>query len=58
MTPRTRDVIRSTSGFLVLRFLTRMAVLETTVSIALSPAARMVSPDSEGISESIVQQQA
>lgn len=46
ITPCILDAIRSTRELVVLRDLTRTAVLSTTVSIALSPAAFMVSPDS------------
>lgn len=46
MTPRIRDAIRSTSSCLVFLDLTRTAVLSTTVSMALRPAAFIVSPDS------------
>ena len=47
MTPLMRAAMRSTiAGFEGCLDLTRMAVLETTVSMALRPAAFMVSPDS------------
>ena len=46
MTPLIREVIRSTRGFLVFLDLTRTEVLSTTVSMALRPAAFIVSPDS------------
>jgi hypothetical protein len=47
MTPFMRAAMRSTiAGFEGFLDLTSMAVLETTVSMALRPAAFMVSPDS------------
>jgi hypothetical protein len=47
MTPSIREAIRSTNaGFVGDLDLIRTAVLDTTVSIAFSPAAFMVSPDS------------
>jgi hypothetical protein len=47
MTPSMRAAMRSTiAGFEGCLDLTSTAVLETTVSMALSPAAFMVSPDS------------
>ena len=48
MTPRIREAIRSTSFWLEGCFdLIKTAVLVTTVSIALRPAAFIVSPDSK-----------
>ena len=45
MTPRIRDVMSSMSlGFVGCLLLISTAVLSTTVAIALSPAARIVSP--------------
>lgn len=47
MTPFMREAMRSTiAGFEGFLDLTSIAVLETTVSIALRPAAFIVSPDS------------
>ena len=47
MTPNIREEMRSTiAGLVGCLDLTRTAVLETTVSIACSPAAFIVSPDS------------
>ena len=47
MTPSIREAIRSTiAGFVGDLDLIRTAVLDTTVSIAVSPAAFIVSPDS------------
>lgn len=51
ITPRIRDARSSTNaGFEGFFDLTRMAVLDTTVSIAIKPAAFMVSPDSKTVS--------
>jgi hypothetical protein len=51
MTPFMRAAMRSTiAGFEGFLDLTSMAVLETTVSMALRPAAFMVSPDSVDVS--------
>lgn len=49
MTPRIREAIRSTRGFWVFLDLTRTEMVSTTVSMALRPAAFMVSPDSVDI---------
>lgn len=47
MTPSIREAIKSTiAGFVGDLDLIRTAVLDTTVSIAFSPAAFIVSPDS------------
>jgi hypothetical protein len=47
MTPRILEAMRSTiTGFEGCFDLTRIAVLDTTVSIAFNPAAFIVSPDS------------
>ena len=47
ITPRILDAISSTSaGFDGFFDLTRIAVLDTTVSMAFNPAAFIVSPDS------------
>jgi hypothetical protein len=47
MTPWILDAISSTSSLFVFLDLTSTAVLSTTVSIAFSPAAFIVSPDSD-----------
>ena len=51
MTPLILEAMRSTSFWFEGCFdLIRTAVLSTTVSIALSPAAFIVSPDSDNVS--------
>lgn len=52
ITPRIRDVIKSTSSLLEFFDLTNTAVLSTTVSIGFRPAAFIVSPDSIHVSMS------
>ena len=55
MTPLIRDAIMSTSLWFEGCFdLMRVAVLSTTVSMALRPAAFIVSPDSKNESVSIL----